>query len=135
MSRLFLALPLLMLLGGCAERWVRPGTTEAQAEATLEACQDKAAVTVQPLMVWQVVDPGGYVRERRCRTGHSGRQVCGFTDRWRPPRYDWVDVKTGPREAWRRGCMRAQGFTFDGYRPLRLFGDGTEDGAVDAPLP
>ena len=137
MTRFSLALALLLLLGGCAERWVRPGTTEAQADATLESCQDKAAVAVQPLMVWQIVDPGGYVRERRCWINHSGREVCSFTDRWRPPRYGWVDANTGPRDAWRRGCMRSQGFTFDGYRPLRLFGDG-DGGApqpVDAPRP
>ncbi|MCZ8147730.1 MAG: hypothetical protein O9325_07780 [Roseomonas sp.] len=130
-----LAFALLLLLGGCAERWVRPGTTEAQADATLEACQDRAAVAVQPLMVWQIVDPGGYVRERRCWINHSGREVCGFTERWRPPRYGWVDANSGPREAWRRGCMRSQGFTFEGYRPLRLFGDADAAQPVDAPPP
>jgi hypothetical protein len=33
--------------------------------------------------------------------------------------------------------MRSQGFTFDGYRPLRLFGDGDGGAAqpVDAPPP
>jgi hypothetical protein len=29
-------------------------------------------------------------------------------------------VNTGVRDAWRRTCMREQGFTFQGYRPLRL---------------
>jgi len=137
MSRFPLVLILAALLAGCAERWTRPGATEAQADATNAACQDRSELAVQPLMTWRIVEQGGYVRERRCWREHSGREVCGFTERWRPPRYGWVDANTGAREAWRRGCMRSQGFTFDGYRPLRLFGDG-DGGApqpVDAPRP
>lgn len=136
MRRFPLVLFLAFLLAGCAERWTRPGTTEAQADATNAACQDRAALTVQPLMVWQVVEPGGFVRERRCWREHSGREVCGFTERWRPPRQAWVDANVGAREAWRRDCMRSKGFNFEGYRPLRLFGTGKEaPPPVDAPRP
>lgn len=135
MRGLPVVLLLVGLLAGCAERWTRPGTTEAQADAAASACQDRAAIAVQPMMVLQVVEPGGFVRERRCRVDGSGREVCGFTERLRPPRHGWVDANSGPREAWRRDCMRTQGFQFEGYRPLRLFGADDASPPVDAPRP
>lgn len=124
MRRLSLALSVLLLLAGCAERWVRPGVSEAQADAANAACGDRAALAVPQALVWQVVEPGGWVRDWRCWVDRTGREVCVPRDRWRPPRYGWVDMNTGPRDAWRRECMREQGFAFQGYRPLRLFGGG-----------
>ncbi|HEV7265398.1 MAG TPA: hypothetical protein VGN83_10820 [Falsiroseomonas sp.] len=119
MARLPLALLLLILLAGCAERWARPGTSEAEAEAANAACQDRAAVAVPPNLAWTMVEPGGFDRDRHCRHV-NGREVCRTYSRYRPPRYHWVDVNEGPREGWRRQCMVEQGFTFEGYRPLRL---------------
>jgi hypothetical protein len=113
------ALLLLVALGGCAERWTRPGASEAEADATNAACSDHAALAVPAQMVWTMVDAGGHERERRCRH-EGGREVCYAVTRFRPPRFDWVDVNRGARDAWRRQCMREKGFTFEGYRPLRL---------------
>jgi hypothetical protein len=119
MARLRLALLSVALLAGCAEVWTRPGTPEAEAEANNAACADQSALAVPPNLVWQLVELGGPERERVCwRDG--GRQVCRIITRWRPPRYEWVDVNRAPRAAWRRDCMRARGFTFEGYRTLRL---------------
>jgi hypothetical protein len=117
--RRVLPLLVLLLLGACAERWTRPGTTEAEADATNAACGDQAVLAVPQQLVWTVVESGGYDRERHCRHV-QGREHCYYTTRWRPPRYGWVDANAQPREAWRRSCMRDRGFTFEGYRPLRL---------------
>lgn len=118
MRRLPAAL-LLLLLSACAEVWTRPGTSEAAAEATQAACRDEATIAVPPQMVWVLVRPAGYVPETRCwRQG--GREVCRTAYRWRRADYDLMDVNQAPREAWRRQCMRERGFTFEGYRPLRL---------------
>ncbi|WP_372623137.1 hypothetical protein [Falsiroseomonas sp.] len=119
MSRLAPGLLLILLLAGCAERWVRPGTTEAEADAANAACLDRAAVAVPPNLVLTMIEPGGFDRDRYCRRV-DGRDVCRTYTRYRPPRYDWVDANEGPRDAWRRQCMVEQGFTFQGYRPLRL---------------
>jgi hypothetical protein len=110
---------LLILLAGCAERWVRPGTSEAQADAANAACRDRAALAVPPQMVWVMVEPGGFDRDRICRR-IDGREVCRTYSRYRPPRFAWVDANDRPRDAWRRQCMVAEGFSFEGYRPLRL---------------
>lgn len=120
MRRLLPALALLLAFGGCAERWTRPGTTEAEADATNAACADQGMLAVPAQMSWQIVQSGGTERERRCWRGHEGREVCTWVERWRPPRWGWVDLAQPQREAWRRECMREKGFTFQGYRPLRL---------------
>ena len=119
MARLALLLLMFCLLGSCAERWTRPGATEAQADAQNAACGDQAALAVPELLVWQMVEPSGFDTDRRCYRRH-GREVCQTFTRYRPARFGWVDVNRSPREGWRRECMRAQGFTFEGYRPLRL---------------
>jgi hypothetical protein len=110
---------LLLLLPACAEVWTRPGTPEPVAEATQAACADAAAGAVPVVLVWTLVRPAGYDRERRCWL-QDGREVCRSWSRWRPALYDQVDANAGARDAWRRQCMAAKGFTFEGYRPLRL---------------
>jgi len=119
MARPALLLMLFLLLGACAERWTRPGVTEAEADAQNAACADQATLAVPEQLVWQMVEAGGFDRERRCFQ-RDGREVCQIFTRYRPPSFAWVDVNRSPREAWRRECMRAKGFTFEGYRPLRL---------------
>jgi hypothetical protein len=119
MRRIWAILPLL-LLSACAEVWTRPGTPEAVAEATQAVCRDQAALAVPPHMVWVMVRPAGYFPENRCWRGRDGREVCRTFSRWRPADYDLVDVNERPRDAWRRQCLSAQGFTFQGYRALRL---------------
>lgn len=115
-----LALVLLLLLAGCAERWSRPGTSEAEAEAANESCADQATLAVPVQNVWTLVDPGGFDRVRRCWRTRNNQEVCEWVPYFRPARYAWVDLNRGPRDAWRRECMRAQGYQFEGYRPLRL---------------
>jgi hypothetical protein len=117
--RRLIPLALVLALGACAERWARPGTTEAEADAANEACGDQAALAVPPHYVWQMVEGPRIERDRHCwRDG--GREVCRTVERWRPARHAQVDVNEQPRQAWRRQCMGSQGFTFQGYRPLRF---------------
>lgn len=119
MRRLATAL-MLLAIAGCAERWSRPGTSEAEAETALASCHDRSLLAVPVHNVWQIVEPAGYDRDRRCWRDRDGRERCHWVSRWRPARWGLVDVNAAPRQAWARECMRDQGFTFEGYRPLRL---------------
>jgi hypothetical protein len=121
MRRLPALMCLLLLLAACAERWERPGTTEEEADAMNAQCRETSEVEVPPHFVWQIVEPGGIDRDRRCWIDRQGRERCEIRERWRPPRWGQVDVNTGPRDAWRRQCMVSKGFSFQGYRPLRLY--------------
>lgn len=119
MRRITFAL-LLLALASCAEVWTRPGTSEATAEATNAACLNQAALAVPVQLVWTIVEQGGYDRDRRCWRGRDGREYCDVVTRYRPPRYGQVDINEGARDGHRRQCMQEKGFSFGGYRPLRL---------------
>jgi hypothetical protein len=121
MRRLWLLAPVLWpLLGGCAERWVRPGATEAEGDAANAACTSRAEFAVPPVLEWRIVEHARIERDRQCWRGEHGREYCRVRERWRPARWGQVDVNAGVRDGWRRQCLAAQGFTFGGYRPLRL---------------
>ncbi len=108
-----------LLLSACAERWARPGTSEAEADAVAGACRNEALMAVPPQMVWQMTSPARVERDRDCwRDG--GQERCRVRERYLPAQYSQVDIAAGPRDGWRRNCMAQQGFTFQGYRPLRL---------------
>ncbi len=119
MRRLLPALLLALLLPGCAEVWVRPGTTEMEAEAFQAACRDESRLAVPPQVVTQIVSPARIERDRHCWT-EGGQTRCRTTQRYIPAQWGQVDLNERPREGWRRQCMAAKGFTFEGYRPLRL---------------
>jgi len=110
---------LLLLTTACAERWERPGATEAQSEATQAQCRAQAAATVPPFLVWQQTAPARIERNRDCRRDRD-RERCFVTERAIPARFDQVDQNAGARDAFRQDCMTQKGFTFRGYRPLRL---------------
>ncbi len=115
------ALPLLLLLltTACAERWTRPGATEAQGDAMNAQCGAQAAMAVPPAMIRRIASPARIERDRHCwREG--GRERCTVTQRFIPERWEDVDLNAQARDGWRRQCMAAKGFTFEGYRPLRL---------------
>ena len=114
-----LAVLLLLLSAACAERWERPGSTEADGDAANAACTDEAILSVPPILVWQIVAPARVERDRQCWVEH-GRERCRFFERYHPPQWGQVDINTQTREAWRTSCMRDRGFIFRGYRPLRL---------------
>ena len=116
------ATALLLLLAACAERWERPGATEAESEAALAICAGEAARQVPPAMVWTMVSPGSWVPgEQRCWTQNNRTRCVRSAPRFIPPRYDWVDMNTGRRRDVRAACLAEEGFTYQGLRPLRLW--------------
>lgn len=121
MSKFRLVL-MMLLLAGCAERWERPGATEAESDAAQANCTAAAAQKVPPAPVWTEVAAGYWVPpERRCVTQRDGRRDCFYRPgRFVPPRFDWVDLNTEPRRAVRAACLTAEGWSFQGLRPLRL---------------
>ncbi len=112
---------LLVLLAACAERWERPGATEAESEAALAICAAEAARQVPPAMVWTMVSPGSWIPGEQACWSEGGRRRCVRRPaRYIPPRYDWVDLAAGQRRTARNGCMAEGGWTYEGLRPLRL---------------
>ncbi|MFM7779012.1 MAG: hypothetical protein ACKPB8_09690 [Alphaproteobacteria bacterium] len=118
-----LPLALLLLLTACAERWEKPGATEADSDAAQATCTAQAAEEIKPAMVWMQVQPAYWEPgETRCWTSPNGVTNCTRRPpRLRPPIYDWVDVNIPIRQEARAKCLNEQGFTYKGLRPLRLF--------------
>jgi hypothetical protein len=116
-------LVLALLLAACAERWEKPGATEADSDAAQSACTAQAAEQIRPAMVWMQVQPAYWEPgETRCWTHPNGVRDCvRRPPRLRPPIYDWVDVNIPIRQEARAKCLAEQGFTYKGLRPLRLF--------------
>lgn len=113
---------LLCLLAACAERWERPGATEAESEAAQARCTAEAGFRVPPALVWTQVSAGYWVSPRRSCRRHGERTECVYTPGYYvPPRYGWVDVNTSQRSAVRAACLTAEGWTYQGLRPLRLW--------------
>lgn len=93
--------------------------TEAQADAVAAQCRAMAAAAIPPYIISRIVSPARLERERNCwREGD--RERCTTRERYIPERWEQVDLNAGRREAVRTGCMVEKGFTFTGYRPLRL---------------
>ena len=93
--------------------------TEAQADAVVAQCRAMAAATIPPYIISRIASPARVERERNCwREGD--RERCSTRERYVPERWEQVDLNGGRREAVRTGCMAEKGFTFRGYRPLRL---------------
>jgi hypothetical protein len=115
-----LLLLLLLALSGCAEVWLRPGTTEAEADAANAACRGTAHGAVPPWYETRLVSPPRVLPREECFYVH-GRRVCRVVGTiWVPAQYATVDLNAPARDDWRRGCMAKQGFTYGGLRPLRL---------------
>ena len=115
-------LALLIFLAGCAERWERPGATEAESEAAQARCTAVAAQQVPPVMVWAQVEPARWEPgERRCYTRGHRTECYTRAPRYIPPRYGWVDAAVPQRRAARAACLQEEGWTYQGLRPLRLF--------------
>jgi hypothetical protein len=119
MHRLPALLLLLLALGGCAERWVRTGTAEEDADAANAACTQAASLAVPRNMVTRQTSPARVERDRTC-TRENNVERCRTTERYVPAQYSNVDLNEGARRDWRFGCMQQKGFRFEGYRPLRL---------------
>ena len=114
---------LLLFLAACAERWEKPGVTEAEADAAQAACTRFAAAQIMPRLVTEMTRPAGYdPGETRCWKSNGIKQ-CRVVRHpgWRAAEYRTYDANAPARRAVRTNCLTNRGFTYAGLRPLRLF--------------
>lgn len=105
----FVLLALALLAAGCAEKWTRPGATEADFRAMEATCRDHAARLWPPLLREVMLSPGYFAPPvRQC----DARGRCGlYGGWWEPPRFAVVDDNQGRRNQERRTCYLANGWT------------------------
>ena len=117
------ALCLLLFLAACAERWEKPGATEADSDAAQAACGRLAAAQIRPNWVSTMIRPGGYDPGETFCWKSNGIKQCQVVRKpgWRSAQYHTYDANAPMRQAVRSSCLTNQGFTYKGLRPLRLF--------------
>jgi hypothetical protein len=117
------ALFLLLFLAACAERWEKPGVTEAEADAAQAACTRFAAAQIMPNIVRKMTRPAGYDPGETFCWKSNGIKQCKVVRHpgWRAAEYHTYDANAPARSAVRTSCLTNRGFTYAGLRPLRLF--------------
>lgn len=99
----------MTLLAGCAERWEKPGATEAEFRAAQAQCDARAYGRWPPALRQEMVMPARWVPPMRScdAQGHC----AWFGGWWEPPQIMVVDDHAAPRHAERRACFLANGRT------------------------
>ena len=112
MRRAFVLAVLLLaapLLSACAERWEKPGASEADFRAMKAQCDAQAFERWPPVLREQLMFPGRWVPPvRSC----DPRGRCVWYGGWyEPPQTMIVDDHERPRRAERRACYMGNGWT------------------------
>jgi hypothetical protein len=99
----------VLLLGGCAERWAKPGADEGEFRAMRAQCDAHAYDRWPPMLRQEMMFPGRWVpRVRSC----DGRGRCTWFGGWyEPPQMTVIDDNQGPRRQERRACYVANGWS------------------------
>ena len=106
--RLGLLLVVGLALAGCAERWQKPGATEAEFRVMEAQCTAHANDRWPPMLRQEMMMPARFVPPvRRC----DGRGHCSwYGGWWEPPVMTVVDDHDRPRRQERRACYMANGW-------------------------
>ncbi len=106
--RALLLVAAVALLGGCAEKWAKPGAGEPEFRAMAAQCESYAASRWPPLLREQVMFPGYWTAPvRSC--GPHGRCFI-YPGYFVPPQTMVVDDNLGARSQDRRACFVANGW-------------------------
>ena len=98
-----------LLLAGCAERWEKPGASEADFKAMRAQCDAQAFALWPPRLRQEMAMPGRWVPPMR--SCDSRGRCTWYGGWWEPPQVMTVDDHQAPRRAERRACFIANGWT------------------------
>ncbi len=100
-------LVLALMVGACAEKWDKPGGSEAEFRAMAAECEEDAAGRFPAVLREQVAIPARWFPPQRS----CGPQGCvTYPGYWIPPQTAVVDLNQGSRNQARRSCYMAQGW-------------------------
>jgi hypothetical protein len=97
-----------LVLAGCAERWQKPGATEAEFRTMEAQCTAHANDRWPPMLRQEMMMPPRYVPPvRRCDARGNCTWYGGW---WEPPVMTVVDDHDRPRRQERRACYMGNGW-------------------------
>lgn len=102
----------MMLIGGCATKWVKPGGTEREFEATKAHCQSKS-LSQYPPRLREVTIGTGYTTPVTTNCYSIGYSVNCYTTGgdYVPPIKMTVDDNDSSRKEATKGCLYQHGWT------------------------
>jgi hypothetical protein len=105
---MLLSVLVLLAAAGCAEKWEKPGATEAEFRAMEYECGAQAAEQYPPQLYEQVVMPARWSPPYRA----CGPRGCVYyPGYWLPPQTMVMDANQGRRHNARRACYLGNGWT------------------------
>lgn len=99
----------VLALAGCAERWQKPGASEADFKAMRAQCDAHAFGLWPPRLREEMVMPGRFVPPMR--SCDSRGRCTWYGGWWEPPQFAVMDDAAPARRAERRACFLAEGWT------------------------
>lgn len=113
--RAFILLPLVaLLLGGCAQRWAKPGASEADFRVASMRCAAEGHRRLPPDLRWVQLSAGHFAPGHRwCWKAHGQRRCDYVPGHYVPPRFGHVDINVAPRDSFFSACL-----VDDGWRPV-----------------
>lgn len=101
----------LALLGGCAERWAKPGGTPQELEATRTFCEADAYRAFPAIPQVVQAAPGTFTPARQVCQGAPPNQRCWVQGgAWIPPVFTTIDANAPGRRQQVRACLFAAGW-------------------------
>ena len=101
----------LICLTGCAERWVKPGASQAEFDAMQAGCTARGYARFPPLPQLVQTSPGVVMpMVTQCRQGRNGPVCYPVGGGYAPPSYVTVDSNLPGRSAEIRACFFENGW-------------------------
>jgi hypothetical protein len=102
------------MLGGCAQRWEKPGASEADFKIARMRCDAAGHRDLPPDLRWMQISAGYFSPGYRQCWKSRGRRQCSYSPGYYvPPRFGHVDLNVGARDRFMTTCLLD-----DGWRPV-----------------
>lgn len=101
----------LLLVAGCAQRWEKPGATEADFEIAQSHCEARSQGQFPPAMM-RTMSTAGYTTPVKTNCQNSGTNTnCNTTGgQYIPPTYRMVDQNEDARDRAVAACLLENGW-------------------------
>jgi hypothetical protein len=107
----FWPLAALLLIAGCAQRWEKPGATQAEFEVMHSRCEARSQAEFPPVMT-QVMSTAGYTTpvQTNCQNSANNTNCRTTGGQYMPPTYRMVDQARDPRDRAVAACLVEHGW-------------------------
>jgi len=109
--RILVLMPLTALaLSGCAQRWAKPGASDADFRIAQIRCETKGYERLPPDLQWMQITSGYTTHGHRSCWKSRGQKRCETKGYERlPPDLQWMQITSGYTTHGHRSCWKSRG--------------------------